>query len=80
VDYIIKNHSSHELKTHGISLSETYKDIFDQIQKTRSDNNQNWVNILKLAFEVAPDKAKAIMQKIVECDEQIKDLCKELIR
>ena len=58
----------------------TDKDIFTQIQKIREENNKNWIDILKLAFEVSPDKAKIIMQKIVECDEQIKDLCKELIK
>jgi len=58
----------------------TDKDIFTQIQKIREENNKNWIDILKLAFEVSPDRAKIIMQKIVECDEQIKDLCKELIK
>jgi len=58
----------------------TNKDHFNQIQNIREENNKNWMALMKLAFEVSPDRAKIIMQKIVECDEQIKDLCKELIK
>jgi len=54
-------------------------DIFNQIKKIRVQNNDNWLDILKLAFRLDPYNAKKIMQKIVECDEKIKNLCKELI-
>ena len=53
--------------------------ILDKIQQIREKNNKNWLDILKLAFRLDPYNAKKIMQKIVECDEKIKDLCKELI-
>lgn len=53
--------------------------IINQISKIRSQNNSNWMDLLKLAFEVAPDRAKIIMKKITECDEKIKELCKKLI-
>jgi hypothetical protein len=54
--------------------------VFDQIKNIRISNNENWMDLLKLAFEVSPDKAKSIMNKIIDCDEKIKTLCKELIR
>jgi len=58
----------------------TDKDTFNQIQKIREENNKNWMSLMQLAFECSPDRAKTIMKNIVECDEQIKDLCKELIK
>jgi len=54
-------------------------DIFNQVKKIRTQNNENWMELLRLAFRIDPYNAKKIMQKIVECDEKIKDLCKELI-
>ena len=55
------------------------EDIFGQIKKIRVQNNENWLDILKLAFRLDPYNAKKIMRNIVECDEKIKNLCKELI-
>ena len=54
-------------------------DIFSQIQNIRESNNKNWMDLVKLCFKIAPNNAKIIMRKIVECDEKIKDLCKKLI-
>ena len=55
------------------------EDIFNQIKKIREQNNSNWMELLKLAFRADPYNAKIIMRNIVECDEKIKNLCKELI-
>ena len=41
-----------------------YLKIINQIQKIRSKNNVNWMNILKVAFKHAPKKSIKIMSKI----------------
>ena len=40
-----------------------YIKIINQIQKARSRNNTNWMNILKLAFRLDPKNASKIMKK-----------------
>ena len=53
--------------------------IIDQIQRVRSNNNHNWMDILRLAFKHAPRQAKFIMKDIAECDQKINTLTKELV-
>ena len=38
--------------------------IINDIQKIRSKNNKNWMNILKLAFKSNPRSASKILSKI----------------
>ena len=38
--------------------------IIKQIEKIRSKNNVNWMNILRLAFKLDPKSASKIMRKI----------------
>ena len=38
-----------------------YLDIIDQIEKVRTKNNVNWMDLLRLAFTHAPDEAKLLM-------------------
>jgi hypothetical protein len=53
-------------------------DLIDDISKIRVKNNENWMKILKLAFQYAPNEAKKIMQNITECDIEINKLSKQL--
>ena len=53
-------------------------DIIDEIQEVRSKNNVNWMDLLRLAFEINPDKARKIMIKIDNHDNKISRLIKEL--
>ncbi len=48
-------------------------EILDQIEAIRTQNNQAWMNILRLAFSSAPDEAKTILKEIVDRDKQIVD-------
>ena len=41
-----------------------YLKIIKQIEKIRSKNNVNWMNILRLAFKLDPKNAAKIMKKI----------------
>ena len=52
--------------------------IIDKIEKIRSKNNVNWMNILRLAFKLDPKSASKIMKKINYDDKKISDLLKKL--
>ena len=53
-------------------------EIIDEIEKVRNKNNVNWMDILRLAFQYAPDKARSIMTKINTGDTQISKLLEQL--
>jgi hypothetical protein len=55
-----------------------YLDIIDKIEKIRSKNNVNWMNVLRLAFKVDPKNASKIMKKINYDDKRISNLLKKL--
>ena len=55
-----------------------YNLIIDKISKAREKNNKNWMNLLKIAFEFAPKKAKKIMKNINSQDKKISNLVKKL--
>ena len=55
-----------------------YLKIISQIEKIRSKNNVNWMNILRLAFKLDPKGAKKIMKKINYEDKKISKLLNQL--
>ena len=55
-----------------------YLKIIDQIEKIRSKNNVNWMNVLILAFKLDANQAKKIMQKINYDDKKISQLLNKL--
>ena len=57
---------------------EHYLTIIDEIEKIRTKNNVNWMDVLRLAFIHAPDEAKKLMKKINEEDNQISELFRKL--
>jgi len=50
----------------------------DKIEKIRSKNNINWMNILRVAFKYAPKESAKIMNKINKDDGKISKLLKTL--
>ena len=48
-----------------------YNKIFDNIEKIRSRNNKNWIDILRLAFKHSPNEAKKIFKQIVNKDKKL---------
>lgn len=54
------------------------EDIINDIQKIREKNNTHWMDIVKLAFEVAPVESRSIFKKIKYCDEKVNELLREL--
>jgi hypothetical protein len=58
---------------------ENYLKIIDEIEKVRTRNNVNWMDILRLAFIHAPEDAKELMKKINTADDEISELLKKLL-
>ena len=52
--------------------------IINQIEKIRSKNNVNWMNLLRLAFELDPKRTSKLMKKINYDDKRISQLLKKL--
>tara|TARA_B100000989_G_scaffold21727_1_gene14243 strand:+ start:9727 stop:9918 length:192 start_codon:yes stop_codon:yes gene_type:complete len=48
-----------------------YNTIINTIQKIRSKNNKNWMDLLRLAFKHAPNQSSKIMKRINSADKQI---------
>ena len=55
-----------------------YNKIINKIKKVRSKNNVNWMDLLKLAFELDPKKASKIIKKINYDDRKISSLLKKI--
>ncbi len=55
-----------------------YNKIFDNIEKIRSRNNKNWIDILRLAFKHSPNEARKIFKQIVNKDKKLIKLAKDL--
>ena len=53
-------------------------DIINQIEKARSLNNVNWMNLLRIVAVMAPEKLAEITSKINDSDNQISELFKQL--
>ena len=53
-------------------------EIIDKIEKIRSKNNINWMNIMRLAFKHSPEEARAIVSKIKLDDQRISELLRKL--
>ena len=58
----------------------SYLEIIKQIEKVRSKNNRNWMDLYRLAFAVAPDQSIRIIKKILKKDTEVTNLAKKLIK
>jgi len=54
------------------------KIIINKIEIIRSKNNNNWMDLLRLAFKYAPKEAKKILKKINQHDKKISNLFNEI--
>jgi hypothetical protein len=55
-----------------------YLAIIDEIEAVRGNNNKNWMDLLRLAFDRAPTEAAAIVAEIYSEDTRISSLAKRL--
>jgi predicted nucleic acid-binding protein len=51
-----------------------YLEIIDEIEKRRTRNNVNWMNILRIAIRHAPDEAIELLKNVNCEDERISEL------
>ena len=61
-------------------MKKNYNKIINQIQRIRSANNVNWMNLLKLSFKLDPKKSSQIMKKINYDDKRIAKLINKLAK
>ena len=55
-----------------------YLKIIDEVEKVRTKNNVNWMDVLRLAFIHAPEESKKLMKKINQEDNRISELFEKL--
>jgi len=55
------------------------KNFIKQIEKIRSKNNTNWMDLLRLAYDRAPNETANIMSRIYKDDAKISKLVQKLI-
>ena len=63
-----------------MKTNKDYLKIISKIEKIRSKNNVNLMNILRLSFKLDPSSAKKIMKKINYDDKKISKLLSSLGR
>ena len=52
--------------------------IINQIQKIRSKNNRNWMDLLKLSLKLDFKSTSKILKEIVKDDRRISNLAKKI--
>tara|TARA_B100000787_G_scaffold149488_1_gene121499 strand:- start:14131 stop:14358 length:228 start_codon:yes stop_codon:yes gene_type:complete len=55
-------------------------ELINKIQKIRSKNNLNWMNLLKLSFKHDPKNAAKIMSNVFNDDKKISSLVSQLTK
>lgn len=55
-----------------------YLSSIDKIEKARKQNNVNWMDILRIALQYAPEKTIPLMTKINKKDQKITNLFKNI--
>ena len=63
-----------------IKPTKYYIQIIDQIEKVRTKNNVNWMDVLRIAFKNDPEAAKKCLRKINLQDQEIRRLASKLCR
>lgn len=54
------------------------KKIFSEIEKIRGKNNKNWMNLLRLSYDLKPKETLEIINQILNKDEKLISLAKKL--
>jgi|TARA_B110000037_G_scaffold215564_1_gene273145 transcription elongation factor GreA-like protein len=57
-----------------------YSKIIDKIQNTRSKNNKNWMDLMRLSFKENPTETIKIVKGIFREDSKISKLIKNLTK
>jgi hypothetical protein len=67
------------MKNKNKNLS-SYLKIIREIEKVRSKNNKNWMDLYRLAFAIAPEESIKIIKKILQRDSEVTSLAKKLTK
>ena len=59
-------------------MKKNYNKIINQIQKIRSKNNKNWMDLLRLSFKLDYNNTSKILSEIYLDDQKISKLVKKL--
>ena len=57
-----------------------YKSIINLIEKTRSKNNKNWMDLLRIALKYAPKESSSVLKKINTNDKKISQLLNKMLQ
>lgn len=66
------------MKKKAIKNAKYYNTIIDKIEKVRSNNNVNWMNLVRLSFSLDAKSAAKILAEIYKEDQKISKLAKKL--
>jgi hypothetical protein len=66
------------LKLNYTCIMKNKNNVIKSIEKIRSKNNKNWMDILRLSFKFAPKQSAILVKKINEHDKKISELLKKL--
>ena len=59
-------------------MKKNIKAIFSNIEKIRSKNNKNWMDLLRLSYESRPRETIKIIGQILNKDQKLISLAKKL--
>ena len=59
-------------------MNKRYEKLILQISNARKKNNTNWMGLLRLAIQYAPNKAKRILKDINKQDQKISKLVSKI--
>lgn len=74
--FILDSKDNDILKFKIINMTDL--EIIDAVEAARKGNNTNWMDLIRLAFEVAPERARPIFAKINDSDGKIGRLLDQL--
>ena len=57
-----------------------YFKIIKKIERVRSKNNVNWMDVLRLSFKHAPEESRKLIKKINLQDKRISSLITQLVK
>ncbi len=56
----------------------TDKEILNEIETIRAQNNTLWMNVVRMCFELDAKRARLIFKQVKECDRKIQRLTEEI--
>ena len=74
----MKNKNISNMKKSTTNKKKKFFKIIKEIEIIRAKNNKHWMDLYRLAFEYAPNKASKIVKQIRDKDSKVTNLAKKL--